>query len=118
MVSAPDDGGDYVSFNFYVEREDWQDWKEQVPREKALHDRLSELIQADAAADGELVERTLADAPEIDDMQTLNLLRLKLGRCHARATVASDRLRDDNVQQALVTVDKIIDIAEPFARET
>lgn len=118
MVSPPDDGTEYVEYHFYIDKTDWTDWKQTLDRDTALHDRLGDLIRADTRADGEAIEQALQDVPDLDDEETSNLLRLKLGRVHARASVAADRIRDDNAEQALVTIDKVIELSQPFARET
>lgn len=48
-----------VTYQFEIEAEEWETWKRQVPREKALHDRLRELMQADV--EGRIQERDDAD---------------------------------------------------------
>lgn len=110
--------GEYVSYQFYIDKSLWDEWKNSVDRDTPLHDRLTELLRADIRADGEQIERALAEVPDIDNDETLNLLRLKLGRCNARAKTAADALQDDNPEKALVTIDKVTEISQPFARET
>lgn len=116
-MDRPDDDREYIQYNWHAPAETWIEWKDSLPRDTTLYERLNALIAADAALNGHLVE-TVTDAGDLDELETLNLLRLKLGRCHARATVASERIRDEKPQDALVTVDKIIDITDEFARET
>jgi hypothetical protein len=36
-----------VTYQFEVDRDEWEDWKDTVPRSKSLDERLRELIQAD-----------------------------------------------------------------------
>jgi hypothetical protein len=36
-----------VTYQFEIDDDDWQDWKETVPRTKSLDERLRELIEAD-----------------------------------------------------------------------
>jgi hypothetical protein len=44
-----------VTYQFEIDDETWNDWKETVPRSKALDERLIELIEADT--DGRVDER-------------------------------------------------------------
>lgn len=37
-----------VTYQFEIDRETWNDWKDTVPRSKSLDERLIELIEADA----------------------------------------------------------------------
>jgi len=106
----PPEDEDHVSYTFYVPSGLWSEWKNTLPRETTLHDRLQTLIELDADRRGDL--------PDINDDERSNLLRLKLGRCHARASTACRALENDNPDKALVTMDKIEEIAEPFARES
>jgi hypothetical protein len=39
--------GDMVKYQFEVDDDTWQDWKNTVPRSKSLEKRLVELIEAD-----------------------------------------------------------------------
>lgn len=116
-MKRPDDGGEYVSYQFYIEQELWDEWKNSVDRDMPLHDRLTDLLRADAQSEGGLAE-VVEDEASLDEIETLNLLRLKLGRCNARAKVATEKIRADESQSAIITLDKIIDITQPFARET
>lgn len=38
---------DRVKYQFAVDRDLWTDWKDTVPRSKALRDRLAELVERD-----------------------------------------------------------------------
>lgn len=102
--------GESISYTFYVPKDLWAEWKNTLPRDKALHDRLQELIELDTDRRG--------DVPDINDDERSNLLRLKLGRCHARASTACRALENENPDKALVTMDKIEEITAAFARES
>ena len=43
-----------VKYQFQIDDEKWETWKETVPRSKSLEQRLIELIEADT--DGRVVE--------------------------------------------------------------
>lgn len=120
MVSPPDDDGDYVEYHFWVDKDDWDNWKRTVDRDTSLDTRIRELLAVDTRAEGNQLEQALSDtdAFDLDEEETLNLLRLKLGRCNARANSAAAKIRNDNPDAALVTVDKIAELTQPFARET
>lgn len=106
----PPEDVETVSYTFYVPKDLWSEWKNTLPREATLHDRLQTLIELDADRRGDL--------PDINDDERANLLRLKLGRCNARAKTAATALENGNPDKALVTVDKITEISAPFARES
>lgn len=53
MEEAINDAG-VVKYQFQVEDETWEAWKETVPRSKSLEQRLIELIEADT--EGRVVE--------------------------------------------------------------
>lgn len=36
-----------VRYQFQIDRETWDEWKNTVPRDKSLEDRIVELIEAD-----------------------------------------------------------------------
>lgn len=46
--------GDMVKYQFQIDDETWNAWKETVPRTKSLETRLIELIEADT--DGRVLE--------------------------------------------------------------
>jgi hypothetical protein len=46
MAQAPE-GASVVRYQFQIEDETWEDWKETVPRNKSLEERIIELIEAD-----------------------------------------------------------------------
>jgi len=54
-----------VKYQFEIEDDEWERWKETVPRSKALDQRIRELIQADA--DGRVMEETDEEPAPIDD---------------------------------------------------
>jgi hypothetical protein len=41
--------GDMVKYQFEIDDEKWEQWKNTVPRSKSLEVRIIELIEADAA---------------------------------------------------------------------
>ena len=45
---------DVVKYQFQIDREKWEDWKETVPRSKSLETRIVELIEADT--EGRVIE--------------------------------------------------------------
>jgi|GEM_PF-4020683 len=66
---------DMVKYQFQAEDDDWQAWKNTVPRSKSLEQRINELIEADTEGRvlaGELdlgqldetLERALSELPE------------------------------------------------------
>jgi len=59
------DSGSMVKYQFEIEDDEWERWKETVPRSKALDQRIRELIQADA--DGRVMEETDEEPAPIDD---------------------------------------------------
>jgi len=78
-----------VNYRFEVDRRLWVAWKRTVRRDRHLHDRLAELLLADARSDGSLVERAAAaDAEDVDD-------RLALLSIRRSAMRASQALGDD-----------------------
>jgi len=44
-----------VRYQFQVDDDLWEDWKETVPRSKSLEQRMIELIEADK--DGRIIEK-------------------------------------------------------------
>lgn len=45
---------DVVKYQFQIDDEKWENWKETVPRSKSLEQRITELIEADT--DGRVIE--------------------------------------------------------------
>lgn len=45
---------DVVRYQFQVDDDTWEEWKETVPRSKSLEQRIIELIEADT--DGRVIE--------------------------------------------------------------
>jgi len=58
------DSATMVTYQFQVEQEQWDEWKNTVPRTKSLDERLRELIKADA--EGRVQEPTEHTEPEIE----------------------------------------------------
>lgn len=54
MSKASELPGQMVKYQFEVDDDTWEDWKETVPRTKSLDKRLIELIEADT--DGRVEE--------------------------------------------------------------
>lgn len=57
-----------VSYQFDVNDELWNDWKDTVPRSKSLHERLTELIEADR--DGRVLDSQPATKPTPEPTET------------------------------------------------
>jgi len=47
-MSANPDSGSMVTYQFEVDGDTWSDWKQTVPRDKSLQQRIIELLEADA----------------------------------------------------------------------
>lgn len=56
------DSGHMVKYQFEIDDDEWERWKNTVPRSKALDQRIRELIQADA--DGR-VDESQSETPEV-----------------------------------------------------
>lgn len=60
-----------VTFQMAARHDEWQTWKETVPRRKSLETRINELIRADTAGrvldDEELIDGLLEDLPDDSD---------------------------------------------------
>lgn len=74
-MPAEPDGEDMVKYQFQAEDDDWQAWKNTVPRSKSLETRINELIEADTAGQvlteeidlhgaRESLDRALEELPE------------------------------------------------------
>lgn len=46
MATQPETA-DMVRYQFQIDDETWEEWKETVPRSKSLEQRITELIEAD-----------------------------------------------------------------------
>jgi hypothetical protein len=46
-MAAPSEAPAVVRYQFQIDDETWEEWKETVPRSKSLEQRLIELIEAD-----------------------------------------------------------------------
>jgi hypothetical protein len=46
-MATADKPVDMVRYQFQIDGEKWEDWKETVPRSKSLEQRITELIEAD-----------------------------------------------------------------------
>jgi hypothetical protein len=93
---------DTVSFHFEMDRSDWRDWTETVPRSQALAGRLRELIRQDRraaarAADGDV-------SPES--------VHLMAQRVRIRATQALGAVRDGDDEKAKDQLQQITDLTE------
>lgn len=53
---------DTVTYQFEIDADTWSEWKATVPREKSLHDRIRELLDADRAG-------VVPENPPIDDAE-------------------------------------------------
>jgi len=46
-MSQSTEGEDMTKYQFQIDDEKWEDWKDTVPRSKSLEQRIIELIEAD-----------------------------------------------------------------------
>ena len=46
-MSVATDGEDMVKYQFQADDDEWESWKNTVPRSKSLEQRINELIRAD-----------------------------------------------------------------------
>lgn len=51
--------GDMVKYQFEIDDDRWEEWKNTVPRSKSLEERIIELIEADT--DGRVTEKTVSE---------------------------------------------------------
>jgi len=58
-MTAPDETPAVVRYQFQIDGEKWEEWKETVPRSKSLEQRIIELIEADT-------EGRVSDSPKDD----------------------------------------------------
>jgi len=58
-MSTNNDVADMVRYQFQIDDETWEEWKETVPRSKSLEARIIELIEADR--DGRVQEAEADD---------------------------------------------------------
>lgn len=47
LMSQSTDVADMVRYQFQIDDDKWEEWKETVPRSKSLEKRIIELIEAD-----------------------------------------------------------------------
>jgi len=94
-----------VNYRFEVDRRLWVAWKRTVRRDRHLHDRLAELLLADARSDGSLVERAAAaDAEDVDDRLALLSIRRSAMRASQALGDDPDAAREE-LTQVLNTLD-------------
>lgn len=46
-MSQTAEGEDMTKYQFQIDDDKWEDWKDTVPRSKSLEERIIELIEAD-----------------------------------------------------------------------
>ena len=61
-MAASGESGHMTKYQFEIDDEKWDNWKETVPRTKSLDKRIIELIEADT--DGRVVEELEGKADE------------------------------------------------------
>lgn len=54
LMDPPSNVADMVRYQFQIDDETWQEWKNTVPRSQSLENRIIELIEADT--DGRVQE--------------------------------------------------------------
>lgn len=89
-----------TQYQVAVPTEDWEAWKDEIPRSMPLYERLYTLIQIDTTLSGEA------------DVASLNLLRIKLERIQQRAETAEHALDDDNLPKVRGELDDIQTLVE------
>jgi hypothetical protein len=88
-----------TSYMVAAPTEDWNAWKNSIPRTIPLYERLYTLIQIDTALDGDV------------DVASLNLLRMKFERIEQRSKTARQALADGDVQKARAELEQIGEVA-------
>jgi len=92
-----------VTFQFEMSRADWNRWKETVPRDLPLHERIVTLIEQDRRA----AETARTDS----ETQSMELLA---SRIRIRATQADGAIRGDegDTDAAREQIQEIVDLAD------
>lgn len=91
----PPAGTDVVAYQFYADADSWDDWKTNIPRDVTLHDRIQDLLELDAAFDGDA------------DLAQLRLTEMKFERIRQRCQTALGALGDGDteaVREELLTI--------------
>lgn len=98
-TTPPTRSTDPITYQFSMEREEWREWTETIPRNDALHERLKELIRIDTAL-----------AVEDFDVAKLRLVDLKSERVREKARQGQNAIQQrEKPHQA---VEKLRDIEE------
>lgn len=102
MSDGEEAEADTVSYQFEMNRKDWRDWTQTVPRREPLAARLRELIRQDRRA------AARADAGEIEQ-KTVSLV---LQRIRIRARGALGAVRDGDDEDAAERLEELIELTE------
>lgn len=97
------DEPDTVTYQFEMDRDEWREWSNTVPRETALADRLRDLIRGDVRA----------ATRSHDDMEARSV-QLLAGRIRIRSTQALGAVRDDDDldrEKAVEELEEVIELA-------
>lgn len=81
-----------VKYQFQAEDEDWQEWKETVPRSKSLEQRINELIEADTQG-------------RVTDEETFNAIRNAIDDAEAAAERGDGPALQEALQRAREAID-------------
>ena len=100
-----EDAADVTTYQIGVPSDDWEAWKESIPRTIPLYQRLHALIQIDTALDNET------------DVAAMNLLRMKAERIAQRAATAQQALADDDPHKARAELEEIESLAAELSGE-
>lgn len=96
------DAVDTTSYMVEIPSDDWDAWKDTIPRSTPLYERLHRLVQLDAEFDGDA------------DLAELRLTSMKFQRVHQRCQTALNSMADDDVEKVREELLTIRDIAEPY----
>ena len=58
-MAATEEAGNMVKYQFEIDDDEWDEWKDTVPRSKSLDTRIRELIEADT--EGEICSESEED---------------------------------------------------------
>lgn len=100
---TPADPDDPVTYQFEIDREEWEQWSNTVPRQTPLSARLRDLIRQDARS------AARADRGDVSD-KSVSLLA---SRIRIRATQALGAVRDgDDREKAIEELQDILELAQ------
>lgn len=89
-----------TQYQVAIPTEDWDDWKDTVPRTVPLYERLHDLLVMDTAA-----------ATDGWDEETEQMVRMLSNRMRHRARRALTALENDNADRASEELETIVELA-------